>query len=1027
MRIVDLSIKRPVFITVIFIALLIVGILSYGGLNLNDMPQADIPMVSVTASDRGVAPDQMEAKIAKKLEEAVGEISGVKHITTNISEGFCSLIIEFELEKSPDIASQEVQNKIAAIRKDLPDEMDEPIVSKRDLTAMPILSLAVTGDIDSRALSKLVDDVITKRFYTVPGVGAVEVYGEEEREIQIKADLGKLAAYGLAPAEMVAGVMSGNLDKPGGAVEDGGREFSLRTDNTVRTVADFYGIAVGNRSGHNILIRDVATVSDGVKEMENLSFYDGKPAVGIDVSKQSGANTVTVADNLKAELQRLSQVLPDSVKIEIVRDNSESIRDSVHEVVKTIIEGCILAVIIVFLFLGEWETTLISAISLPVSIITTFIAMKVMDFSLNTMSLMALSLAVGLLIDDAIVVIENIVRHLRMGKTPLQAAKDGSSEIGLAVLATTLAVVAVFIPIGLVSGIIGKFFIEFGLTVAFSMLVSLFVSFTLVPMLSSRLLRQEKQAHPGVVAVLLERFNGVFDSIAEKYGTLMGKVLRHRWKTLFVLMAVFVLSLSMVPKLGFAFIPSTDNGEINITANLDSGLTLAARGSKAHEIEAVLQKNPNVRHLYTTVGSDSASLFVKLNDKSEREESSREIAELFRKEIRKIAGVESQIMPGSLGPVSGSDVSFIIQGEDMDQIRAVAQTAKKTLEADPHSRDVTMNDKTGKLETRLVIDRDMATDLGIDVAMASETLKALYDGIDAGKFDWNGDRYNIRMSAEDSEKQNMDSLEGIFVSGSQGQQVSLASITDKVISTSESTIHRYDRMQQIEISANVHGAATGDYLNTYMAKLKAVAAETPGIYIRTGGQSESMQEGMGNLVMSLLMGIMFMYMIMAMQFESFLEPIAIMFALPMALIGAVLGLFVAGSELSIMSLIGIILLMGLVAKNGILLVDFARQKLAEGLPMTAALIEAGRVRLRPILMTTLAMIFGMIPIATATGAGTEMRAPMGHAVIGGLISSTILTLFVVPVVYSLLRDMKDWAVKRLKKPSGDSSQTVPEN
>lgn len=1013
MGIVNFSIKRPIAITVVIVALLIVGLMSYGGLNLNDMPQADIPTVSVTVTDRGVAPDQMETKIAKKLEEAVGEISGVKHITTAVNEGFCSLIIEFNLEKSPDIASQEVQNKIAAIRQELPDEMDEPVVSKVDLTARPILSLALTGDMDSRVLSKLVDDVITKRLYAIKGVGTVAVYGKEEREIQIKANLENLAAYGLAPTEMVASVINGNLEKPGGTIQDGSREISLRTDNAVRSVEDFYNISVGTRSGYAVKVKDVARVTDGVKDMTDLSFYDGKSTVGIDVSKQSGANTVAVADDVKAELALLKTVLPGSVKIEIVRDNSESIRDSVNEVVKTIIEGCILAVIIVFLFLGEWETTLISAISLPVSIVTTFIAMEVMGFSLNTMSLMALSLAVGLLVDDAIVVIENIVRHLHMGKAPLQAALDGTTEIGTAVLATTLAVVAVFIPIGMVSGIIGKFFIEFGLTVAFSMLVSLFISFTLVPMLSSKILQQEKRVHSGPVGAFLSRFNKAFDWLGEKYSVALGTVLQHRWKTLLLMTLLFAGSLAMIPSLGFAFIPPTDNGQVNITANLDTGLTLAARGEKAHEIEAALQKHPEVVHVYTNVDSDSASIFVALTDKKERKVSSRELAELFRQDIRQITGVESQVMPGSLGPSAGSDVSFIIQGENIEQMRVIARKAEALLKADPHSRDVSLNDKVGKVETQLVIDRDLATDQGVNVALASETLKALYDGIDAGKFDWKGDRYNIRMSVDDAQKQNMDSLDTIYVRGSAGQQVSLASVTRKVLATSESSIHRYDRMKQIEITANVHGMAAGGYMNTHMAQLKTLTADTSGVFIRIGGNTETMQEGFGSLLTALMMGILFMYMIMAVQFESFLEPIAIMFALPMALIGAVLGLFVAGSELSIMSLIGVILLMGLVAKNGILLVDFAKQKLEEGTALADALIQAGRVRLRPILMTTLAMIFGMIPIATATGAGTEMRAPMGHAVIGGLISSTLLTLFVVPVVYSLLRDLKAWAACRV--------------
>lgn len=475
MFVTNISIKRPVFITVIIIVFLVVGMLCYKGLNINDMPQADFPYVTVTIEQHGVAPDQIETNVAKKVEEAIGQISGVKHIYTNISEGFCNVIVEFDLEKSPDVAAQEVRDKVSSVRKSLPNDIDEPIIAKYDFSATPILSLAVSGTMDNRAITKIVDDVITKGLYTVSGVGSVKVYGKEEREIKIKPDLDKLAAYGLAPAEMVSAIQNGNMERPGGKVTDGQSEISLRTDNNVKSLEDFYNITVGVRSGREIKVRDVATVSDGTKDRDSISYYDGKEAIGVDIVKQSGSNTVLVSDNVKKQLELIKGVLPQGITIDVVADNSVSIRDSVNEVVKTILEGCVLAVIIVFLFLREWESTLISGISLPTSIVTTFIAMKVMNFSLNTMSLMALSLAVGLLIDDAIVVIENIVRHLHMGKPPIQAAREAASEIGLAVMATTFAVVAVFVPIAMVSGIIGKYFIEFGLTVAFSMLVSLLV------------------------------------------------------------------------------------------------------------------------------------------------------------------------------------------------------------------------------------------------------------------------------------------------------------------------------------------------------------------------------------------------------------------------------------------------------------------------------------------------------------------------------------------------------------------------
>ena len=1009
MFITNISIKRPIFISVIIMVFILIGFMSYRGLNINDMPQAEFPFVTVSITEHGVAPDQMETNVAKQVEESIGQISGVKHVTTNISEGTCNVMVEFVLETSPDVAAQEVRDKVSSIRKNLPSDIDDPIISKYDFSATPILSLAVTGTMDNRAISKLVDDVITKSLYTVNGVGSVKVFGKQEREIKIKLDLDKLAAYGLSPAELVSGVQNGNLEIPGGKVTDGQSEISLRTDNKVKSLDDFYNITVGTRSGREIKVRDVATVEDGIKDPDSISYYDGKEAIGIDIIKQSASNTVSVADNVKNQLNLIKGVLPPGIDISIVADNSVSIRDSVNEVVKTIYEGCILAVIIVFLFLGEWESTLISGISLPTSIITTFIAMKVMNFSLNTMSLMALSLAVGLLIDDAIVVNENIVRHLHMGKPPMQAAREGTSEIGLAVLATTFAVVAVFVPIGMVSGIIGKYFIEFGLTVAFSMLVSLFVSLTLVPMMASRLLKAKRKTKKTFVGHFLDWFNHKFDLLGTSYAKVLKVVLNHRFITLSLTVVLFVACIKLVPLLGFSFVPATDTGNITISAATDSGLTLQAQGEKAKEIEKRLQKYPEIQHLYTTVGSNNISINVKLNEKQERARSSKQIASAIREDLNGIPGIELAVQ-SSLGPGGGSkDVSFVIQGTDPEALQAFALKAKKMMSEDPHAKDVAINLKTGNTEAKLEVDRDKVTDLGVDTSLAAETIQALFDGIDAGKFEYAGDRYNVRVSLKDDQRKSLDNLDGLYINSSKDPSTSklipLSNITKKVLATSYATINRYDRLREVELSANVEGIAVGDFLTKYTNMFKELDIPK-GVFVQQGGMNETMSEGFMNLVIALLMGILFMYLVMTMQFESFLDPIAIMFSLPMALIGAVLGLFIAGSELSILSLIGIILLMGLVAKNGILLIDFTKQRRNEGLSVKEALIESGTVRLRPILMTSIAMIFGMIPVVIGTGAGTEMRAPMGQAVIGGLITSTLLTLFIVPVVYSLLDSMK---------------------
>ncbi|SHI93867.1 efflux RND transporter permease subunit [Desulfosporosinus lacus] len=1004
MILADVSIKRPVFITVIFVVLLVVGILSYDRLTVNDMPQADIPYVTVTVEQRGASPEQLETKVTKLVEEAAGQISGVKHISSTITEGVSNTVLEFSMDKSADVAVQEVRDKVGSIRGQLPQEVEEPVIAKFDMSAEAIFSLAVSGTGETEELSQLVNDVVKKGLYTVKGVGAVNIQGNTEREIHILLDKEKLASFGLTTSEVVNSLQSDNLEMQGGKVTDASTEISLSTTSNINKVEDFNNILIAKRAGSEIRVRDIAEVTDGMKDRESLCFYQGKPAIGIDIIKQSGANTVEVSENVKEELARIAGLLPEGVKVDIVRDNSQAVKDTVNNVNKTVLEGCILAVAIIFLFLNKWQSTLTSAISLPISIITTFIAMKLMNFSINTMSMMAISLSVGLLIDDAIVVIENIERHLGMGKSPFQAAQDATSEIGLAVLATSLSVVAVFLPVALVSGFIGKIFIEFGLTVVFSMLVSLFVSFTLVPMMSAKLLKAEDKREKGIIGKFLGWFNQRFDKLAGNYSQLLKVVLRHRLKTLVLVFAMFAGSIALVPGLGFTFLPATDLGELTIDVGLDSGLSLKAAGQKAKNLESIALKYPEVRSMYTTVGKDQVSIFVKLSDKKERKDSTREIAEKMRNDYEKVPGIELAIYTASMGSGTAKDVTFNIRGNDYEQMQTIALAAKQMLREDPSARDVSISYKAGKPKLQLDVDRDQAADLGVNPAAVGETLNTLFDGVAVSKFNGAKDRYDVRVSLEDDQRVDLGSLSGIYVSGSNERMVALDQVTRKVFATTSSTLQRYDRTGQIELSANVTGISTDDFSASNLQKLNHELQMPKGISLVLA--DDPMGDGFIELVIALGMGILFIFLVMAAQFESFIDPVAIMFALPLAIIGAILGLFIAGSQLSVMSLIGVILLMGLVAKNAILLVDYARQRRSEGAEINKALVEAGLVRLRPIVMTSLAMIFGMLPSAFTKATGSEMYAPMAHAVIGGLITSTILTLFVVPVIYTLLDDCK---------------------
>lgn len=1009
MKLTDISLKRPVFITVIILALVAVGLVSYTGLPINDQPDVDMPYVSTTIILPGASPDQMESKVSKEVEEALGQISGVKHMTTTVAEGVSNTMIEFELDKSPDVAVEDVRTKLGAIRGKLPQDIQEPVIAKFDISAMPILSLVVTGNLTEREMSQLVEDDIAKKLNTVKGVGAVNTFGSMKREIQIRLDKEKLAAFGITVAEVVNSLQTDNLDIPSGKLTNGKNEITLRTYGSINKVDDFNNILIAKRNGTEIRVGDIAQVIDGFADKESMAFYQGKASMGIDIVKQSGGNTVEVADALKTAISKIQASLPKGVNISIVRDNSVNIRNTVDDVMSTVLEGCILAVLIVFIFLGELGSTAISAITLPASIVTTFTLMKLMDFSLNTMSLMGISLAVGLLIDDAIVVIENIVRHLQMGKSPLQAAKEGTSEIGLAVMATTFAVVAVFLPIAMVSGIMGKFFIQFGLTVTFSLLVSLFISFTLTPMLASKYIKHEAEGKQGVVAGLLQRFNHQIARLASLYTGLLKTVLRHRFITLGLVSMIFIASIGLFPLLGSSFVPKQDAGQLNIVAGLDSGLTLEAAEKTAKDIEGVLKKYPQIQYVYTTVKADTVNLFVKVSDKADRKETVWEISSAIRRDLKKMPGIDAAVNTGSGLTGEGREVQYHITGDDFTKLQNYAMQVKRVMSETEGAVDVGTSYKGGKPETRLEVDREKAADLGVNTAAVGNTLRTLFNGIVVSQYETNKDRYDVRLSIKDDQRKNFDSFEGIYVPSSNengGITVPLDQVTKNVFGTSSSTINRYDKTREILIEANLEGVSSGAFEKMFMKKLQNKVDTPEGITISSGGTQEQMAEGTQSMALALLMGVLFIFLILAAQFESYIDPLAIMFSLPLAIIGAILGLFLTGSDFSITAMIGIIMLMGLVTKNAILLIDFARQQREAGVSRAEALVQAGNTRLRPILMTTLAMIFGMIPTALATGIGSEMRSPMAYAIIGGLITSTILTLVVVPVIYTVLDDLK---------------------
>lgn len=1011
----NLSLKRPVLATVAILALLVLGVNSFFNLNINDWPELEFPFVAVTIVQPGATPEQLESKVARKVEEAMGQISGVKHIYSEVHEGAAVTIAEFTLETKAQTAAQDVRDKLGAIRGNLPADIQEPVIARFDPSSAPIVSLAVTGEASTRELSTLADNVIKTQLETISGVGAVDVIGSEEREIHINLDLDRMNAYGLTTTEVIESLSQENMDVPAGSMKSEERELTLRTSGQLQELEDFGRLPAGSRNGVTIYIQDIAEVEDGIKAKENIARYQGQQVVALDIVKQSGSNTVVVADQIKAAVESINAQLPSGVSVEVVRDNSLYIRSSVNHVIYTLLEGSILAILTVFLFLRNWRSTLIAALAIPTSIIATFFGLQMMNFTLNTMSLIALSLSVGLLIDDAIVVIENIIRHLNMGKTPFEAARDGTSEIGLAVTATTFTVIAVFLPVGMMTGQVGQFFKQFGLTVVFAVSVSLLVAFTLVPLLSARYLEREKAVTTGPIGKFLAWFNRGFEWFTEQYRRLLKSALGHPWITIVVALLLFVGSLSIIPSMGSSFVPSADLGEFSMIAEFDAGLNLEAASKVSLQVEEVLQTYPEIRKTYASINSEEAVFFIKTVDKNERQAKIEQVAEDIRQQLKKIPGVRISMLFNT-GIMEEKAWQFRIQGPDLNQMIAYAEQAQGILETIPGTNDISSSYKPGNPEVKLEVKQDQAADLGISTAYIATTMRTLLTGTVVGQFEQGAERYDIRLRLQDAQRQDVQDLDRVYLpagwgpTGAPSALVPLDQVSETVFSTSASVIDRYDRARELVISGNLDGLSLGEFNSIFAKRVQEEMNLADGYQIAVGGNAERMDEVFGSMGMAFVMGILFIFLILAAQFESYIDPLAIMFALPLAIIGAILALKVMDSDLSLVSLIGIIMLMGLVTKNAILLIDFTKQARAQGLERSAALQQAAVTRLRPIMMTSTAMILGMVPVALALGTGAEQRAPMAHATIGGLITSTLLTLVVVPVIYTLLDDL----VNRLK-------------
>jgi HAE1 family hydrophobic/amphiphilic exporter-1 len=998
-------------------SLVVLGLFSFMKLNVDLYPDVDIPYVIITTVLPGAGPEQIETDVTKIIEDAVNPVEGVDFIQSISRENVSIVVIAFKLEINGKVAAQDVREKIAAIRNELPENIEDPVIQRYDPASFPIMSLTVSGDMSDKDITTFTKNVVKKRLENIPGVGSVDLVGGAEREIQIEVDAARLNAYNISIQDVIMNVGAQNVEIPGGNVTEGPRQLLVRTMGKYKNVEDFKKVIVATPKGKPVYLSDVADVVDGVEEQTSLTRLNGKTAVGLNIIKQSGSNTVQVAKEVNRQLDKIRKEIPAGVSINVAKDNSIFIRDSINDVLFDIFYGGLLAVLVIYLFLANFRATIISALALPTSIIASFIIMYALGFTLNMMSLLALSLAVGLLIDDAIVVIENIYRHMAQGETPIEAAKSASEEIGLAVMATTFTIVAVFVPVAFMPGIVGRFFYQFGITISVAVLVSLFVAFTLTPMLSSKWLRREDEAlskEGNILNKILYYFNHFFELMNEKYRTALSWALTHRKTVVFGSIAVFVISFFIMGILGSQFFPDTDQSEFNITVNAAPGSSLEQTSSICSQLEEELRRFPEVTTVLTTIGSGNnpvtnANILVKLVPKHERKKSDKQIMDELRKSTRLIPGAEfSYLVQGGPG---GNDkpVTMSVRGEDINKLKEIAEKVEAIVKSTPGTVDVENSLQLSKPELRISIDREKASDLAVNPFLIASSVRSMVDGYVATRFQEGDEQIDVRVRLKKEFRTNMNDLLNLTVKSNKkiyGADflVPLSDIATIEQSSGPSEINRYARQKEIRVDANLSNRLLGDVLRDITNQTSQLNLE-PGYSVSVIGEGEMQEEAFGNIILTLMLAVIFVYIVLAAQFDSLVHPFSIMLALPMSIIGAVLFLLIFGSSISVISLIGIIMLMGLVTKNGILLVDYTNVLRERGMSRFDALLKAGPTRLRPILMTTFAMIFGMVPVAFALGEGSEFRSPMGQAVIGGLITSTLLTLFIVPVVYSILDDL----------------------
>lgn len=1015
MGLTRIAILRPLFIAMVVLGLVVLGAVSYTRLGVDLYPNVDFPVTSVVTVYPGAGPETVEQLVTKPIEDAVAGLSGIDYIQSYSAEGISYVVIVFKEDVNGNTASIDVERKINGLRGSLPKEAQPPSVVKADITSLPVMNVAMSGPLGLGQLYSLADTVVAPALSNVEGVSSVSIVGGLAREIQVKVDQQKLRAYGLSILQVNNALAAENVDIPGGTLSQGSLEFQVRLNALVQGPRDLQNLVVANGPGGPIYLRDIATVIDSYKKQSQLNLTNGAPSVGIQMTKQADANTLVTTDGIKKTLAALNQQLPSGVKLTIVTDSSTFTRQSLNGVQRTLLEAILLTGLVLLVFLHTWRSTVIVLLAIPTSVIATFAVMYALGFTLNMMSMMGLALTIGILVDDSIVVLENIYRHFELGETPFTAALTGRSEIGLAAITITLVDVVVYAPVAFMSGIVGQWFRQFGLVIVAATLFSLFVSFTLTPMLASRWLRLADPANRSPLAIFGRYWEAGYGWLQRRYLSVLAWSLHFRWLVVILGVVSFAAGLGLVASgaIGTDFLPAADQGQFTISVEMPPGTTLQATENVAKQVEQRLHQLPEVQNTFTAVGVAGggvvsqpryASIQVQLVDLARRSRSVDEVSNEVRGWNGSIPGARITIQKPSIAGPSGQPIQVQIQSNDPTAIQQVVGPVEAIVRRTRGTVDVTNSSVVGQPEITIHLDRARAADLGLTAAQVGSAVRTSIDGQVVTQLQPQGQKaVDIRVVGDGADFTTVQAVREIPLVTATGAQVSLGQVADVVQATGPTQITRRDRERIVTIGADVSGRSLGEVSQEIQSQLDRLVLP-PGTTVKLGGATQAQAETFGQLFEALGLSVLLMYMLMVALYESLLYPFVIMLSLPLAVVGAIGGLWATHNTLNMMSMIGMIMLTGLVGKNAILLVDYTNTLRRRGRPRDDALLEAGPTRLRPILMTTASMVVAMLPSALRLGEGSELRAPMAVVVIGGLLTSTLLTLVFIPAVYTIVDD-----------------------